>query len=156
MGLPGIFIPGFSPTLLTTQRSTGETAHQCISLIVPIRVLITSIHNLGRCPCPHCLIPLSQAKELGTKSNILQRRSLIRTDTQKRQEDIMATRKLIYEKNYAIDSAQVEALLKDKSLVLTSVCYYLSDSNTNIVIPWSHRMPSSRKFTQQLSTFFAF
>ena len=94
-----------------------------------------SIRNLERCPCPHCLILLSQAKELGTKSDILQQRSLIHTDTQKRQEDIMAVRKLIYKKNYAIDSAQVEALLKDESLVLTSVCYYLSDSNTNIVIP---------------------
>ena len=34
----------------------------------------------------------------------------------------MSARKLIYEKHYAVDAAQVEALLKDESLVPTMVC----------------------------------
>jgi hypothetical protein len=98
---------------------------QYTSLIVSNRVLIASIRNLGRCPCPRCLIPLSQAKDLGTKSDILQRRSLIRTNTQIRQENVAAARQLIYERNYAVDNVHVNALLKDESLVPTSVCELL-------------------------------
>jgi len=53
--------------------------------------------------------------------DLLQRSLLSRSDTAHRREKIMSARKLIYEKHYAVDGAQVEELLKDESLVPTTV-----------------------------------
>ena len=86
------------------------------------RVLIATIRNLGNCPCPRCLIPKFHVHLLATESDLLQRGLSSRSDTAHRREKIMSARKLIYEKHYAVDAAQVEALLKDESLVPTMVC----------------------------------
>lgn len=129
--------------------------HPSDLLTVLNRVLIASIRNLGRCPCPRCLIPLSQVNNVGTQSDMLQRRSLIRTDTQQRQEKVAAARKLIYQKNYAVDNTQVQALLKDESLVPTSVCEISSDSSIIMIISFC-RMHSLKNFRRWASIFFVF
>ena len=46
-------------------------------------------------------------------------------DTQKQRDNVTATRCLIYEKQYAMHTTQVEALLKSESLVPTLVEYFL-------------------------------
>jgi anti-sigma28 factor (negative regulator of flagellin synthesis) len=45
-----------------------------------------------------------------------------RFDNKIRQKKVADARKLIYEKNYAVDSKRVEDLLKEESLVPTDVC----------------------------------
>lgn len=58
---------------------------------------------------------------IGMESDILQHQVLAHRDTQERQNKIAAARQLIYEKNYVVNTLQVEALLKEESLVLTKV-----------------------------------
>ena len=57
----------------------------------------------------------------GSEKDALQRNVLARRDTQERQNKIVAAHRLIYERNYVVDTPQVEALLKEESLVLTKV-----------------------------------
>ncbi|KIJ64394.1 hypothetical protein HYDPIDRAFT_90003, partial [Hydnomerulius pinastri MD-312] len=85
----------------------------------PEKILIATIRNLGTCPCPRCLIPKSRIQHIATERDILQRKLLRRCDTKERREKVATARRLIYERQYTVDTAQVEALLKDESLVPT-------------------------------------
>lgn len=53
---------------------------------------------------------------------MLQRDVLSRHDTAERRAKVASARQVIYEQQFAVDTAQVEALLKPESLVPTSVC----------------------------------
>ena len=57
----------------------------------------------------------------GTERDTFQRVALARKDTQERRNKVVAARRLIYEQNYVVDTPQVEALLKEESLVPTKV-----------------------------------
>ena len=92
------------------------------SSFIIYRILIASIHNLGNCPCPRCLIPLSHVHNLGTTRDMAQRIMLARADNIQRSIRVSATRGLIYEKNLQVNSAAVENLLQEMSLVPTAVC----------------------------------
>ena len=60
----------------------------------------------------------------------------MRVDDNQRQSKITSARNLIYEKNYAVDSAAIQRLLKEKSLVPTVVGIYSHFfDNDAIVIP---------------------
>src|SRR5271170_7941049 len=85
------------------------------------RILLASIRKLGGCPCPRCLIPLHRVPNMGMRRDMLQRVRLLRVDDNARRSKVSATRKLIYEKNYSVNAAAVESLLKYESLVPTSV-----------------------------------
>jgi hypothetical protein len=85
------------------------------------RILLASIRNLGICPCPRCLIPLSHAHCFGMARDTAQRTAIVRVDNQTRQNKVYAARRLIYEKQYRVNAAAIEDLLKDESLVATSV-----------------------------------
>lgn len=50
-----------------------------------------------------------------------QRKTLRRVDSVDRRAKVATARSLIYENNYAVDSAGVERLLKEESLVPTAV-----------------------------------
>jgi len=50
-----------------------------------------------------------------------ERKTLARIDDESRRRKINIAREIIYEKNYAVNSEPVEALLKEQSLVPTSV-----------------------------------
>ncbi|KAF8835367.1 hypothetical protein BDN67DRAFT_1040256 [Paxillus ammoniavirescens] len=86
----------------------------------PEKVLIATIRNLGRCPCPRCLISKAEVQHCATGQDMLQHELLARSDTQDRQDKISEARRLIYEQNYSVDSVQVEALLWDESWVPTA------------------------------------
>ncbi|KIJ57944.1 hypothetical protein HYDPIDRAFT_34653 [Hydnomerulius pinastri MD-312] len=85
----------------------------------PEKVLIACIRNLGACPCPRCLIPKDRVHNMGSERDMLQRHILARSDTEERRRKVTAARRLIYEQQYVVDTPQVEALLKDESLVPT-------------------------------------
>ncbi|KJA13829.1 hypothetical protein HYPSUDRAFT_99722, partial [Hypholoma sublateritium FD-334 SS-4] len=85
----------------------------------PEKVLLSSIRNMGNCPCPRCLIPKNSAHLLGTKDDRKQRRSLARVDDRHYKAKILGARKLIYQNNRTVDSIMVQRLLKPESLVPT-------------------------------------
>ncbi|KIJ58031.1 hypothetical protein HYDPIDRAFT_103402, partial [Hydnomerulius pinastri MD-312] len=83
-------------------------------------VLIASVHNLGTCPCLRCMTPMTQVPDIGTECDMLWPQQLACIDDNDRREKVIAARKLIYEGDYTINTPQVEALLRDESLVPTS------------------------------------
>lgn len=85
------------------------------------RILIASIHNIGNCPCPRCLIPLKLVHNVGSTVDMMQRHSMARIDDQERRSLVSAARVHIYEGNLQVNSAVVEKLLQPKSLVPTEV-----------------------------------
>lgn len=85
------------------------------------RILIASIRNLGKCPCPRCLIPLSHVHNLGMARDRAQRVTMARVDDSQRRNLVSAARKFIYEKNLQVNSSAVENLLRGMSLVPTAV-----------------------------------
>lgn len=115
----------------TTPRSTPMFFYLTSLLSCPMnlsfssRVLMSSIRNLGGCPCPRCKIPLSEVHLVGTKKDRSKRLILARKDDVDRQYAIHSARMGIYDPIardfFAVDSAFVEHKLKPESLVPTSV-----------------------------------
>ncbi|KAI0055213.1 hypothetical protein BV25DRAFT_1815943, partial [Artomyces pyxidatus] len=83
----------------------------------PEKILLASIRNLGNCPCPRCLVSLSRVHQIGTETDMIERKTRARTDDPQRQEKVEAARRLIYERNLQVASDAVEAWLKEESLV---------------------------------------
>ena len=88
------------------------------------RILIVSIRNLGRCPCPHCLIPLDRIANMGMRQDTAQRKTLAWIDDVKRHNRVEIACEKIYENGYVVDSTVVENLLQEESLVPTAVCAF--------------------------------
>jgi hypothetical protein len=80
--------------------------------------------------------------------DISQRQVLAQRDMQERQNKIVAACHLIYEQNYVVDTPQVEALLKEESLVPTKV-----PSRSQLCETWHSRM--SRMHFQKGSVIWA-
>ena len=81
---------------------------------------------MGACPCPCCLTPKSGFHQIATERDMLQWKLLQHCDNKDQCNKVVATRRLIYKKHYAVHSSQVKELLKNESLVPTLVQYYLS------------------------------
>ena len=82
---------------------------------------MATIRNLGLCPCPWCIIPLSGAHLIGTKGDRQARTLLAQVNDDARKHWISIARAAIYQQNYNIDSAAMDRMLKPQSLVPTSV-----------------------------------
>ncbi|KJA21107.1 hypothetical protein HYPSUDRAFT_141225, partial [Hypholoma sublateritium FD-334 SS-4] len=85
----------------------------------PEKVLLSTIRNMGDCPCPRCLIPKKHAHWLGTKRDKRQRISLARVDNLHHRVNISSARKIIYQDNRTVDSIFIQRILQPKSLVPT-------------------------------------
>ncbi|KAG8741331.1 hypothetical protein FRC10_002993 [Ceratobasidium sp. 414] len=85
----------------------------------PERVLLATIRDKGRCPCPRCLIPMNQVHKMGMRSDASARVKTQRHDNLKRQKLINQARSLIYEGNKVVSNTEVEDLLQPTSLVPT-------------------------------------
>src|SRR5262249_23705490 len=81
------------------------------------RIVIVSIRNLGKCPCPRCLIPLDRVHRLGMTQDMTQRVGLSRVDDNHRRGKVMACRSLIYDESYRVDGKAIDNLLGETSLV---------------------------------------
>ena len=124
MGLRGDFIQEFLCIQQTTQRSTMLEMHQyicCWLIHLATRVLIVNVRNLSRCPCPQCLILKDQVQNVMTNSDMVQHQMLAHRDTVECCNKISSAHALIYKKWYVVNTVQVEAKLKDESLVPTVV-----------------------------------
>jgi len=85
------------------------------------RILIVCIRNLGRCPCPRCLIPLARVHNLGTELDRIQRVTMACVDDSQCRGRVIAARRLIYEKSTAVYGKAIEDLLQATSQVPTIV-----------------------------------
>ena len=83
------------------------------------RVLIANIKNLGRCPCPRCLVELREVRDLG-KVVDRQRRTNIRKPTPKLFRIIKKARAAIF-KGFKVSGSRVEKLLDGGSRVAINV-----------------------------------
>lgn len=116
------FTPAFSFTPPTIQKS-GCIFFRMITICscLPNRVLIATIRDLGSCPCPRCSVTKEAISKLGTDADRESRRVHVHEDTAARRTAIEKARKLIYRDGYVVNSALVEALLKEHSWVPTEV-----------------------------------
>lgn len=85
----------------------------------PEKVIISSIRDKGRCPCPRCRILLTDIDGLGTADDMKRRLELARTDDASKWQKVQKARHYILKKNYAISSDKVEGQLKELSLTPT-------------------------------------
>ena len=75
------------------------------------------------------------------------RQLLVRTDDDSRWNKVLHARELIYEKNYAVNTPQVEKLLRDQSLVPTTV----SEDSLNSALIWCTNTVLKNAFSDKLS-----
>ena len=85
------------------------------------KVLIASICNLGACPCLWCTLQMVHMPAMGTPGDMSQWELLACVNDDNQQSKVLSARRLIYKKNYAVNPLQVEAILKNESLISTSV-----------------------------------
>ncbi|PBK60412.1 hypothetical protein ARMSODRAFT_898121 [Armillaria solidipes] len=85
----------------------------------PEKVLIATIRDMGGCPCPRCKIRKEVIRGVGTDADLKFRKENARQDNDEWRQKVDDARKLIYEDGYAVNSAKVEEILKDESLVPT-------------------------------------
>lgn len=112
------------------------------------RVLISTIRDMGGCPCPRCLIPKHLIPGLGTESDVKWRTESTRKDDAPRREKVEAARELIYNRGYVVNSSRVDELLKAESYVPTEVC-----SSSTIILRGlnSDVRPCQNAFSHRLS-----
>jgi hypothetical protein len=116
----------FSHIQRIIKRSRWDISCIVQFILIVSRVILSSIRDLGRCPCPRCLIPISHAYRMGMVQDMKQRKTLTCVDDESRRRTVELARDIIYKKNYAVDNDNVEALLQPQSLVPTSVSAVLS------------------------------
>ena len=88
-------------------------------LIAIKRVLIANIKNLGRCPCPRCLVELREVRDLGKEID-QQRRANTRKPTNRLFRVVKKARQAIF-KGFAVSGSGVERLLEGGSRVAINV-----------------------------------
>lgn len=72
---------------------------------------------------------LAQVHGMGTARDMILRHRLARVDNESMRAKIELARKIVYEKNYAVNTASVESMLKELSLVPTLVSSKATDTN---------------------------
>lgn len=116
----------FYPRFLTYSADYKEKCVRLplhhIFILTKHRVIISCVRDGGTCLCPRCLIPITRVQNLGMKQDMKERKTLARVDDESTRRMIDRARVIIYEKNYAVDTDSVEAILKEQSLVPTLVC----------------------------------
>lgn len=98
------------------------------------RVLIASICNLRTCPCPWCTMTMVNVPQMGMPEDMSQQQCLVHIDDDNQQRKVLQAWKLIYRKHLATNSLQIEALLKDESLIPTKVI--MSWIATSMYLHW--------------------
>jgi len=82
---------------------------------------MAGIRFMGLCPCPRCLIKKEELSALGTLRDG-NRRAKIRVNSHHFCTKISLARDVIYRHGYRVNTNVVNDLLKEKSLVPTTVC----------------------------------
>ena len=80
-------------------------------------MLLATLRDKGRCPCPRCLTTFSDIAALGTFADRAARQAKARPPAPEREAIVATARDLIYGSNYVVNSEHVEGLLAEQSLV---------------------------------------
>ncbi|KAI1789115.1 hypothetical protein LXA43DRAFT_923997 [Ganoderma leucocontextum] len=83
----------------------------------PEKVLLATIRDQGRCPCPRCLTKFPDIPALGTSKDRDARTSQARPSSVVCQQKVADAREIIYRDGYVVTSEHVEKLLQEESLV---------------------------------------
>jgi hypothetical protein len=84
---------------------------------------VVGLRAKGGCPCARCLVSADSIPQMGTPGDREVRTVQKRADDDEKKQRVKKARDLIYgKKNYAVDSAKVEDLLKPTSLTPATVC----------------------------------
>ena len=78
------------------------------------------------CPCPRCLVLINQIHALGQEDDRKRREDSRRKDDAERRKKVDDARERLYHEGYSITGDYVDGLLKDESLVPTTVSLYSS------------------------------
>ena len=117
----------FYPRIFTYSANYPEklfTPHLYLSASLTLlfnRVLLASIHDNGRCPCPRCLMLKNKVHNLGTALDMSQQESLAHIDNLDHRDKVKKARSIIYNQDYAVTNKASEELLNEQSLVATNV-----------------------------------
>ena len=83
----------------------------CIWTYCCSRIILASIKNLGKHPCPRCHVQMEDVPKMGEHEDCLTRAKTARADNQSRQNAVTEARALIYKDNLAVTNPKVEELL---------------------------------------------
>lgn len=86
------------------------------------RVLIATVRDKGKCPCPRCLVTFEDIPNLGEEDDEAIRTTQRRGPSTAHSQAVLDARDLIYSDGYVVNSERVEALLQKESHVPTKVC----------------------------------
>lgn len=98
----------------------GHYCNELLTISTGIRVLLTTVRYNAKRPCPRCFIQKSQIKDIGSHVDN-QRRAHIRVDTDRRQDKVNASRRLIFAKGRGVNSQSINDILQEDSYVPTRV-----------------------------------
>ncbi len=87
-------------------------------------MLMACLKTMGTCLCPRCLVRKADVHQMGTINDLKRRVTKSREDNHPTRWRIEEARKKIFLKGQAINSAHVEAFLKEESLIPTRVCVF--------------------------------
>jgi hypothetical protein len=123
MGSGAVCTCGYLYILLTIRRSISYILFtpDHILIVRYFRVLVATIRDKGRCPCPRCLVTFDEIPNLGTESDRKIREDRARCDDGPRREKVLAARARIYNDGYAVGGDKADEDIKDTSLVPTIV-----------------------------------
>ncbi|TEB22839.1 hypothetical protein FA13DRAFT_1715795 [Coprinellus micaceus] len=94
-----------------------ETFHAQWAALLDNEMKVVGLRAKGGCPCARCLVLADSIPQMGTPGDREVRTVQKRADDDEKKQRVKKARDLIYgKKNYAVDSAKVEDLLKPTSL----------------------------------------
>ncbi|KAL6307409.1 hypothetical protein BKA93DRAFT_816023 [Sparassis latifolia] len=85
----------------------------------PEKVLLATVHDMGACPCPRCLVPKAKIDQLGTAADMHRRETQRWVDDPEWRRKVMQARKFVYDLGFAVNSTAVGNLLQSESWVPT-------------------------------------
>ncbi|KIY49798.1 hypothetical protein FISHEDRAFT_40613 [Fistulina hepatica ATCC 64428] len=85
----------------------------------PEKILIATLRNIGTHLCPRCLVVKSNIFKIATSEDMKVRMAERRYDDEDLRSKVSASRKLLYEEGYVVNSQVVNNILKDGSYVPT-------------------------------------
>ncbi|KAI0040823.1 hypothetical protein FA95DRAFT_1527233 [Auriscalpium vulgare] len=103
----------------------------------PEKVLLATIKNQGRCPCPRCFVTKDQIPEVATPADMESRKD-IRVDDEVRQKTVKKARRQLFTHARSITSDPVKTLLDATSMTPTINAF--SKLNTTTVPFNFHKM----------------
>ena len=84
-----------------------------------MRGVLTTIRNMGGCPCPRCTIGKLQISDIGMKRDDARRVRNERVDTYSHQHLVQTAHDAIYKDGKGVKSVAVDGLLSKESYIPT-------------------------------------